>query len=319
MQEGCEMRKCLKFGVAAVMMALLAAGCADSTTQADQAVGKVETTQAAETEGKTEPAADSSLSAEEQAAIEAELAAKEEAEKNAEQSTTAAHTTAASTESQLSTDAIVNGTLIYQDKRSCYMLADYNSAEGWLILFDADGKGYGTPYNAVNINTGMEIWGEEGAEVYFCPDGILQMEWRYQNSGNPTSAANVLLYYPQSGNAPQTFDLYLIKYDFVGNKLSEEFVMSFTQTEEYVYSQVYDVVNPILDSYGASSPQYNYEMYYFEDVNGDAVAYDGAGNEVARYPGKGADAMMMFITAKDDIMVISDMGYPSFTEIYKVN
>ena len=159
------MRKCLKFGVAAVMMALLAAGCADSTTQADQAVGKVETTQAAETEGKTEPAADSSLSAEEQAAIEAELAAKEEAEKNAEQSTTAAHTTAASTESQLSTDAIVNGTLIYQDKRSCYMLADYNSAEGWLILFDADGKGYGTPYNAVNINTGMEIWGGEGAEV----------------------------------------------------------------------------------------------------------------------------------------------------------
>lgn len=302
-----------------LLMTMLLVGCADGTAQIEQTVGKVT---------EAENAGADTLSPEEQAAIEAEQAAREEAEKNAAQNaesaaqtTTAAPTTAAPvpTEPQLSGDGIVNGTLIYQDNWSCYMLVEYNAAEGWLILCDEDGKGYGTPYNALNINTGMEIQGEEGAEVYFCPEGILQMEWRYQNSGNPTSAANVLLYYPQSGKDPQTFDLYLIKYDFAGNKTGEEFVMSFTQTEEYVYSQVYDVVNPILASYGASQSYYDGVTYCFEDKDGDAVAYDSNGNEIARYPGKGSDAMMMSVSVKDDIMVISGMGYAPFTEIYKTN
>ena len=312
------MKKIVKIYAVILMMLLLFVGCTDGAVQVEQTVGNVtEADAGGAAEGET-------LSPEEQAALEAEQAAKEEAEKNAAQNaesaaqtTMEAPTAAAPTEPQLSGDAIVNGTLIYQDSRYCYTLVDYNSAEGWVILYDGDGKGYGTPYNAVNLNTGMVIPGEEGAEVYFCPDGILQMEWRYQ-SGNPTSAANVLLYYPQSGKGPQTFDLYLIKYDFAGNKISEEFVMSFTRTEEYVYSQVYDVVNPILDSYGASNSYFDGEMYNFEDKDGDAVAYDGNGNEIARYPGKGGEAMMMIISAKDDIMVISGMGYSSFTEIYRV-
>lgn len=318
------MKKIITVSAAILMITMLFTGCADTTAQVGQTVGNVTTAE------NNETAADKTLSPEELAAIEAEKAAKEEAEKNAAQRTedaaeetkdreTAAPVTAAPTEPELSGSAIINGTLIYQDNWSCYMLVEYNSAEGWLILYEGDSKGYGTPCNALNINTGMEIQGEEGAEVYFCPEGILQMEWRYQNSGDRASAGTVLLYYPQSGKEPQTFDLYLIRYDFAGNKIGEEFIMSFTQTEEYVYSQVYDVVNPILASYGVSGAQYDYEMYSFNDENGDAVAYDGNGNEIARYPGKGADAMMMSISVKDDIMVISGMGYPSFTEIYRVN
>lgn len=326
------MKNYAKFTAIILMTALLMAGCSNQTAQDGGNIQAGGNSAVNENVGNIGGDSDGTLSQEEQAAMEAELAAKEEAEraareaeeaakngeKDAAQTTTAEVTAAPTTTAQLSNDATVNGTLIYQNKRYCYMIADYNSAEGWVILFDADGKGYGTPYNAVNIFTGMEIQGEEGAEVYFYPDGILHLEWRYQSSGSRASAETVLLYYPQSGKAPQTFDLYLVKYDYAGNKLSEEFVMSFTQTEEYVYSQVYDVVNPILDSYGVSNAGYDYEMYYFNDESGDAVAYDGEGNEIARYPGKGSDAMMMFISVKDDIMVISGMGYSCFTEIYQI-
>lgn len=318
------MKRLVKFSAIILMMSLLAAGCAGTSGEVDQNVGKIEAGE------KTDPAAEETLSPEEQAAIEAEKAAKEEAEKNAAQSTenavketqkqeTEAPQTTESTTEAPENDAIVDGTLLKQYD-SAYMMVGANSAEGWIILYDAEGKGFGTPYFAYNTETGMTIDGEEGAEVYFCPDGILQLEWRYQGSGNPASAATVLLYYPQSDGAPKTFDLYLKKYDYSGNFISEEFILSYTQTEEYTYGDVYNAVSAVLAKYGADTSSYA-DVYGFVDENGDAVAYDSDGNEIARYPGKGADAMMMALSMIDgeSYACVSYMSWPSYTDIYQMN
>ena len=301
------MNRWLKSGTIVLAMMLVLSGCSGKTPEKQENVGAALS------------GTDRTLSEEEQAAIDAEIAAGGELDSKSEtEGSKTTPSTAEIKETETVSDAVVDGTLM-KHYDEAYMVDNCSAGGEWVILCSMDGKGYGTPYNAVNLKTGDVIYGEEGAEVYFCPDGILQLEWRSQDTGKPVSAETVLLEIPADGSEGRTFDLYLVKYDLSGTKISEEYIASYTQSEEGDTSGVFEALNQALSRYGAESPRYNYEYYSFTADGNDAVAYDANGNEVIRYPGKGAEAENMFATVQGKVMCVSVMNWPSYTDIYQLN
>jgi hypothetical protein len=188
--------------------------------------------------------------------------------------------------------AVTDGELIYTLSPDDILL-DANADAGW-FTYGGMGKGYGTKYAAVNLSTGQEIEGEEGAEVVLCKNAIVQFIWR-DADGNHVDAMDVYYY---DGSSPKEINLWAVVYNFDGSIIDERVVLSMKQSaDDPYYSTVYPVMEQVVSEYGGGYVAGYAKVLNANEDNGDAVISDERG-ELVRLPG--ADVTMTYASSVCD-------------------
>ncbi len=213
------------------------------------------------------------------------------------------------------TNAIMNGVEARVRMRGSFDLWDASLQNGWACLIDGSGKGFGSPWVAVNLDRDLEIWGEEGAEVYVGTNGILRFKLTETESGKEISTWELLTSGQEEEQTGLT--LYAEYYDWEGNLSEEKELGSIADKDSQAYYDAFSgLMNSEISAVGAA-PYGNSTMLKLQDVDGDAVCYGTNGAELVRYPGADASSMRASISNDGKVIVI-DHYSDYFTDIFTV-
>ncbi len=215
-------------------------------------------------------------------------------------------------ELELSSNGITDGELIAV-LDDWYTISDASSESGWAVLVYDAGKGYGSPWFAVG-SEGQKIEAEEGAEIYLCQDGPLQLVWKDPQSGEEVDAGDLFLSYSDDG--PSSAALYARYYDWNGEVTGEEELASYNRADgsDY-YTDFFPIVDELVSEKGGDVYSTGTQLEAV-DENGDAIVYDEDGNELIRYPATAASV----ITASIHDHMLAVIFQDEFTtEVFNLN
>ncbi len=211
------------------------------------------------------------------------------------------------------TNAIMNGVEVKVSMRGSFDLLDASLEKGWACLIDGAGKGFGSPWLAINLDKDLEIWGEEGAEVYVGANGILRFKLTETESGKEISTWELDEEDEQTG-----LTLYAVRYDWDGNLVEEKELGSIADKDSQAYYATFSAsMNSEINAVGAA-PYGNATRLTVQDVDGDAVCYGTNGAELVRYPGADASSMHATISNDGKVLVINWYSSGYYTEIFTV-
>ena len=214
------------------------------------------------------------------------------------------------------TDAIMNGVEAKVSMNGSFDLWDASLQNGWVCLVDGSGKGFGSPWVAVNLDQDLEIWGEEGAEVYVGMNGILRFKLTETESGKEISTWELLASGQEDVQTGLT--LYAERYDWEGNLVEERELGSITEKDSQAYYAAFTgPMNSEISAVGAA-PYGNSTSLTMQDVGGDAVCYGTNGAELVRYPGADASSMHASISNDGKVLVINRYSSGYSTDIFTV-
>lgn len=225
---------------------------------------------------------------------------KEEAEEHTEENAEV-NTDKNTRKSKKKSKAIVKGEVV-DVLNEAYMLEDASYENGWVILTDGEGKGFGSPWMAMNLEKDISVKAEEGAEVYLGSEGLLRFAWKNQESGEELKASQLFF---STGEEPVTAVLCGEYLDWAGELIEEKEIATYAQAEggDY-YSEIQPLVEQAVTEWGGSLYHTDKQTITFQTEGEDAVGYDPSGTEVIRYPGEEAGNIWASLSADGKVLCV---------------
>ena len=196
-----------------------------------------------------------------------------------------------------------------------YEVVGGSAQNGWVYLIDASGKGYGSPWVALNLDKKLYVSGMEGAEVYVGASGILRFEWT--EAGGEKDVDPYDVWFGESEGDSKEYTLSALRYDWNGELIETKELGTHVQGDGDLYSsELESAMEEEIRAAGVNQSEYP-ERIEFRDEDGDAVGYNDDGDELIRYPETPAEEIYYAVISKDGSFMSVALDYPkNRTEIY---